>query len=243
MQLRRFLDAEIEAEQRDPDRQLFEGRRAYDQPAGAVVDRLHHTRPSVEPSLAPDQVIGIQVNAHVTFPTGDPEDIAALTECERGRLAAFKDFQDDKSGYMQIQGTPPLTASYGLIDSPIAQLAWITEKFKDWTDPKAELPDDAFDRDRLLTNISIYWFTGTALSSANAYYERFHDASAWAPKERSTVPTAVAVFTTDVAIRRFAEKTDTIVRWTEFERGGHFAAMEAPDLLLGDVREFVRSLT
>jgi pimeloyl-ACP methyl ester carboxylesterase len=192
--------------------------------------------------LAPDKVIGIHLNAHVTFPTGDPEDMAALTESEHERLAAFKDFQDDKSGYMQIQGTRPLTVSYGLMDSPVAQLAWITEKFKDWTDPAAELPDDAVDRDRLLTNISIFWFTGTALSSANSYFERFHDASAWAPKERSTVPTAVAVFTTDVAIRRFAERTDTIVRWSEFERGGHFAAMEAPDLLLGDVREFFRSL-
>ncbi|GAA1553722.1 epoxide hydrolase [Kribbella sancticallisti] len=192
--------------------------------------------------LAPDQVIGIHLNAHVTFPTGDPEDMAALTESERGRLAAFKDYQDDKSGYMQVQGTRPLTVSYGLIDSPIAQLAWITEKFKDWTDPKAELPHDAVDRDRLLTNISIYWFTGTALSSANSYYERFHDAAAWAPKERSTVPTAVAVFPTDVAIRRFAEKTDTIMRWTEFDRGGHFAAMEAPDLLVDDVREFFSSL-
>ncbi|MEV0788686.1 epoxide hydrolase family protein [Kribbella sp. NPDC050459] len=193
--------------------------------------------------LAADRMIGIHLNAHVTFPTGDPADMAALTESERVRLAAFKDFQDDKSGYMQVQGTRPLTVSYGLMDSPIAQLAWITEKFKDWTDPTAELPDDAVDRDRLLTNISIYWFTGTALSSANSYYERFHDAAAWAPKEPSTVPTAVAVFTTDVAIRRFAEKTDTIVRWTEFDRGGHFAAMEAPDLLLGDLRAFIRSLT
>lgn len=116
--------------------------------------------------------------------------MAALTEAERARLAAFKDFQDDKSGYLQIQGTRPLTVSHGLVDSPVAQPAWITEKFKDWTDPAAELPEDAVDRDRLLTNVSIYWFPGTALSSANSYYERFHDASAWAPKERSTVPTA-----------------------------------------------------
>ncbi|MGH3371819.1 MAG: epoxide hydrolase family protein, partial [Nocardioidaceae bacterium] len=176
--------------------------------------------------LVPDRLIGIHLNAHVTFPTGDPEDMAALTESELARLAAFKDFQDDKSGYMQVQGTRPLTVSYGLVDSPVAQLAWIIEKFKDWTDPAAELPEDAVDRDRLLTNISIYWFTATAPSSANSYYERFHDAAGWAPKERSTVPTAVAVFPPDVAIRRFAEKADTIVRWTELDTGGHFAAME-----------------
>ncbi|HEU4948870.1 MAG TPA: epoxide hydrolase [Kribbella sp.] len=192
--------------------------------------------------LVPDKLIGIHLNAHVTFPTGAPADLAALTEAEQGRLALFKSFQDDLSGYMQIQGTRPLTVSYGLVDSPVAQLAWIAEKFKDWTDPAAELPDDAVDRDRLLTNISIYWFTATALSSANSYYERFHDATVWGPKQRSVVPTAVAVFPTDVAIRRFAEKTDTIVRWTEFDRGGHFAAMEAPDLLAGDVRQFFHSL-
>ena len=88
----------------------------------------------------------------------------------------------------------------------------------------------------------LYWLTGSARSSANAYYERFHDASMWAPKERSRVPMGVAVFTTDVAIRRFAEKTNTIVHWSEFERGGHFAAMEAPELFIGDVRTFFRRL-
>jgi pimeloyl-ACP methyl ester carboxylesterase len=114
------------------------------------------------------------------------------------------------------------------------------EKFKDWTDPAAELPEDAVDRDQPLTNVSVYWFTGTARSSAKSYYERFHDPSMQAPRERSTVPTGVAVFPTDVTIRRFAEQTDTIVHWSEFDRGGHFAAMEAPDLLVGDLRTFFR---
>jgi hypothetical protein len=129
---------------------------------------------------------------------------------------------------MQLQGTRPQTIAYGLTDSPAGQLAWIVEKFKDWTDPAAELPEDAVDRGHLLTDVSIYWLTGTARSSANAYYERFHDPSMWAPKERSTVPVGVAVFPTDVAIRRFAEKAETVVHWSEFDRGGHFAAMETP---------------
>lgn len=192
--------------------------------------------------LAPDRVIGVHVNAFVTFPTGDPDDMAALTESEQKRLAAFKSFQDDLGGYMQLQGSRPVTVSYALTDSPVGQLAWIVEKFKDWTDPAAELPEDAVDRDRLLANVSIYWFTATALSSANGYYERFHDPSMWMPVEKSTVPVGVAVFPPDVAIRRFAEKAHTITHWTEFDSGGHFAALEAPDLLAGDVREFFRSV-
>jgi epoxide hydrolase len=192
--------------------------------------------------LAPGQVVGVHVNALVTFPSGDPGDMAALTETEQGRLAEVKRWQDDLMGYMQLQGTRPQTLAYGLTDSPVGQLAWIVEKFKDWTDPAAELPEDAVDRDQLLTNVSVYWLTGTARSSANAYYERFHDPSMWAPKERSTVPVGVAVFPTDVAIRRFAEKTETVVHWSEFDRGGHFAAMETPDLLLHDIREFFRAV-
>ncbi|MPZ94096.1 MAG: alpha/beta fold hydrolase [Propionibacteriales bacterium] len=192
--------------------------------------------------LSPDKVVGVHVNALTTFPTGDPEDMAALTESEQQRLAAFKKFQDDQMGYMNQQGTRPLTVTYGLTDSPVGQLAWIIEKFKEWTDPANELPEDAVDRDRLLANVSVYWFTGTAGSSANAYYERFHDPSMWMPKEKSPVPMGVAVFPNDVAIRRFAEKTATIVHWNEYDRGGHFAALEAPDLLVGDLREFFGSL-
>jgi epoxide hydrolase len=117
------------------------------------------------------------------------------------------------------------------------------EKFQDWTDPAAELPEDAVDRDRILADVSIYWFTATGGSAAHTYYERFNDPVMWAPTERSTVPTAVAVFTTDVAIRPFADKLHNVVRWTEFSRGGHFAALEASDLLTTDLWEFFRSLT
>jgi pimeloyl-ACP methyl ester carboxylesterase len=192
--------------------------------------------------LAPDHVIGVHLNALVTFPSGDPADMAGLTEPEQQRMALFQHWQDDLMGYMQLQGTRPQTIAYALTDSPVGQLAWITEKFKDWTDPSAELPEDAVDRDQLLTNVSIYWLTGTARSTANSYYERFHDPSMWAPKDRSTVPTGVAVFPTDVAIRRLAEKTDTIIHWSEFDRGGHFAAMETPDLLTQDIRAFFGKL-
>ncbi|GLW98564.1 epoxide hydrolase family protein [Microtetraspora sp. NBRC 16547] len=191
---------------------------------------------------APERVIGVHANALVTFPTGDPADMAALTGAERDRLAAMKEWQDRSGAYMQIQGTRPQTIAHALLDSPAGQLAWIVEKFREWTDPAAELPEDAVDRDRILTDVSVYWFTRTAGSAAHTYYERFNDPSMWAPKERSTVPTAVAVFTTDFSIRRFADKVHNVVRWSEFERGGHFAALEAPDLLAADIKEFFRTL-
>jgi pimeloyl-ACP methyl ester carboxylesterase len=191
---------------------------------------------------APDRVIGVHVNALVTFPTGDPADMAAMTDADRGRLTAMQAWQERSGAYLQVQGTRPQTIGQSLTDSPSGLLAWIVEKFQEWTDPAAKLPEDAVDRDRILTDVSIYWFTATAASAAHTYYERFNDPAMWAPRERSAVPTAVAVFTTDVSVRPFADKVNNVVRWSEFDRGGHFAALEAPDLLTADVREFFRSL-
>ena len=145
------------------------------------------------------------------------------------------------SGYFAIQSTRPQTLAYGLTDSPAGQLAWITEKFGEWTD--GGLPDEAVDRDQLLTNVTLYWLTGTAGSAARLYYEAARS-RAWGPPATSTVPTGVAVFPREIAppVRRFAELSNNIVHWSEFDRGGHFAAMEVPDLLVGDVREFFRPL-
>jgi epoxide hydrolase len=113
------------------------------------------------------------------------------------------------------------------------------EKFKEWTHPSAELPEKAMDRDRVLTNVMLYWLTRAGASSAHLYYESMHTSNWPTP---STVPTGVAVFAEDILIRRFAEEDNNIVHWSEFDRGGHFAAMEAPDLLVGDVRKFFRRL-
>ena len=191
--------------------------------------------------IAPGRVIGVHVNALVTFPSGDPAEMAALTGPERARLAAMEKWQQQSSAYMQVQGTRPQTIGQALTDSPSGLLAWIVEKFQEWTNPAALLPEDAVDRDRILTDVSIYWFTATAGSAAHTYYERFNDPSMWMPQERSTVPTAVAVFPTDISVRPFAAKTSNIVRWSEFDRGGHFAALEAPGLLTADIREFFRA--
>jgi epoxide hydrolase len=187
---------------------------------------------------APEHVAGVHLN--MLIPQGDV-DQADLTEVEKGRLERQRQFRSTGMGYGMIQSTRPQTLAYGLTDSPAGQLAWITEKFREWTD--GDLPDDAVDRDQLLTNVSVYWLTGTAGSSARLYFESARSGTS-GPPAVSTVPTGVAVFPYEIAppIRRFAELSNNIVHWTEFDRGGHFAAMEEPDLLVGDVRQFFRPL-
>jgi epoxide hydrolase len=194
----------------------------------------------VSPELGridPEHLAGIHVNNLLTFPSGQLDD---LSDADQGRLKLMQRWQNEMAGYASIQSTRPQTLAYALTDSPAGQLAWIVEKFKEWTDPAAGLPEDAVDRDRLLTDVSIYWLTATAGSSARLYYE---GAKSWGqPSEPSAVPTGVAVFPMDITIRSIAESQHNIVHWTEFDRGGHFAAMEAPDLLVADVREFFRPL-
>jgi microsomal epoxide hydrolase len=186
--------------------------------------------------IAPGHVVGVHLNM---LSTPAPEGTDDLTAEEKARLDRMRQFRANGSGYMAIQSTRPQTLAYGLTDSPAGQLAWITEKFGEWTDNG--LPDEAVDRDQLLTNVMIYWLTATAGSSARLYYEAARS-GAWGPPEPSAMPTGVAVFPREIApaIRRFAELTNNIVHWSEFDRGGHFAAMEAPDLLTGDVRDFFR---
>jgi pimeloyl-ACP methyl ester carboxylesterase len=190
---------------------------------------------------APDHVVGVHVNAasvgFMPFPPLEDSELAELGEAERDRVERIGRYMDDGSGYAQIQSTRPQTLSYGLTDSPVGQLAWIMERFQDWT--HAELPEDAVDRDRMLTNVMLYWMTRTAGSSANSYYEDKHS-GAW--PQPSGVPTGVAVFAEDISIRRYAEQSNNIVHWSDFDTGGHFAALEAPDLLVADVREFFRGL-
>jgi epoxide hydrolase len=143
-------------------------------------------------------------------------------------------------GYAILQSIRPQTLAYALTDSPAGHLAWIVEKFKEWTDPRADLPEDAIDRDLILTDVSVYWLTATAGSAARIYYE---GARTWGQAQQpSPVPTGVAVFPTDTTIRPLAERDHNVVHWAEFDRGGHFAALEAPDLLVCDIRDFFRKL-
>ncbi|WP_055478543.1 epoxide hydrolase family protein [Sphaerimonospora mesophila] len=214
---------------------------------------------------AADHVIGVHVNALITFPAGEEGELDGLSEVEQERWDRMQNHND---GYLQCNSKRPQTVTYGLHDSPVGQLAWIVEKFKELTDPPEGLPEDSVDRDRILTDVSLYWLTGTAGSAAQIYYEEISatdwsqggaadgaayggdrdtgaddqvpddQAAAW----RGTVPTGVLVSAHDVTIRRWAERDHNIVHWTELGRGGHFLAMEAPDLLVADVREFFRKL-
>lgn len=199
----------------------------------------------VSPELGrvdPDHVAGVHLNAatmgFIPFGPVDENDLATFTEAEKARVERLSvSTAGPGNGYFEVQAHHPQTLAYALTDSPVGQLAWIIERFHEWAHG-AEVPEDAFDRDRLLTNVMLYWLTGTANSSARLYYENMHSGS-WG-KPPSTTPTGVAVFAEDYAIRRYGEAGNNIVHWTEFDRGGHFAAMEAPDLLVDDVRKFFR---
>ncbi|MEV0980103.1 epoxide hydrolase family protein [Streptomyces sp. NPDC049915] len=199
----------------------------------------------------PGRVVGVHLNLlpgaqQLTEPTA--QELAALSPAQREEaLRSWRSWEEwfrEGSGYAAVQATKPQTLAYALTDSPVGQLAWVVEKFREWTDCE-ELPEEAVDRDRLLTNVMLYWLTRTAGSSARIYYERAHTTCrAAAPQEPSTVPTALALFPKEIQIplRHRAERTENLVRWTTFDRGGHFAAMEEPDLLVGDVRAFFRQL-
>ncbi|MFF0370706.1 epoxide hydrolase family protein [Micromonospora sp. NPDC005087] len=210
---------------------------------GAIISReIGRTRSN--------QVIGVHLNL---LPNSfqphepDPHELDALSPKERERTLAswerIKVWSRERQGYADIQSTRPHTVAYGLTDSPVGQLAWIVEKFKEWTD-SAERPEDAVDRDQMLTNVMLYWLTGTAGSSARIYYERAHADYAGMPPEPSTAPTALAVFPQDnfIPLRHIADRTNHIVQWTEYDRGGHFAAMEQPELLVDDIATFFRKL-
>jgi epoxide hydrolase len=186
-----------------------------------------------------DRVVGVHLNMVSGAHPRQGEDVE-LTEDEAARIARARHFQEDMAGYYDLQSTRPDTLAFALTDSPAGQLAWIAEKFHEWTDVEV-------DRDALLTNVSIYWFTRTAGSSAQIYWENAHMEGGREAMRRLVVdvPTGVAVFPGDLyqPIRRFAERAlPNITRWSEFGRGGHFAAMEAPDLLVEDVRAFFRTV-
>jgi epoxide hydrolase len=201
----------------------------------------------VSPELGridPDHVVGVHLNAatfgFIPFGPVEPEELASFTDAEKARLERLNtSTAGPGNGYFEVQAQRPQTIAYALTDSPVGQLAWIVERFKEWSHA-ADVPEDAVDRDQLLTNVMLYWLTGTANSSARLYYENTH--AGFVPPQPVTVPVGVAVFAEDYAIRRYGERGHHIVHWTEFDRGGHFAAMEAPDLLVGDVRSFFRGL-
>ncbi|RSD13633.1 epoxide hydrolase family protein [Amycolatopsis eburnea] len=182
--------------------------------------------------VAPERVAGVHVNfAPVRLDQGE------LTASEQRALDDLQEFRRTGSGYSAEQGTRPQTLGYGLTDSPVGQAAWIAEKFWAWTDHKGN-PEDAVDRQKILDDISVYWFTATAASSARMYWEN-ND------RDLSTVdvPAGVSVFPKEIVrpSRRQAEQRYTDLRWfEELPVGGHFAALEQPRLFVEQVRGFFR---
>ncbi len=191
---------------------------------------------------APERVIGVHVNAATMgfIPMGpiEPSEIATFNDAEKTRLQRLQQFMAERFGFNALQSSRPQTVAYGITDSPAGLIAWLGDMFAGFGDSP-----DAVEQDKFLTNVLIYWFTGTAASSIRLYYENAHDPEAWSPKPNSGVPTGVAIFGRDeVAIRRYGEAGNTIVRWTELDSGGHFAAMEVPQVWAGEVAAFFSNL-
>src|SRR5215204_5738326 len=193
---------------------------AHGNDAGAIVAPL-------QGRLDPDHVIGVHVNQIFSFPSGDPAEFEDLTAEDLEYLQFLQSFVE-RAVHDKVQEAQPQTIAHALADSPAGQLAWSGQLFGEAVGP-----------DEILTNASIYWLTNTAASAARFYYENKHAALPTGP---TTVPIGLASFAYDFRpIRKFAERDHTnIVSWSEFDRGGHWAAHDAPDLLIGDIRKFFR---
>ncbi|WP_112263573.1 epoxide hydrolase family protein [Lentzea terrae] len=181
----------------------------------------------------PERVIGVHIDGGLGFPD---ESETELTEDERSIFAQIEQWSKYAVDHHTLLRVAPQTFSYGWHDSPVGLLGWLMQKFQEFT-PTAALPELAIDRDQLLTNASIYWFTGTAASSSWFMYDntRFH----W-PTGQNKAPTGV--YHGAPGIRRLAERTNDIVRWGEGNPGGHFVAMEEPEAHAADIIEFFGKL-
>ena len=188
----------------------------------------------------PEAVIGVHL--HHAPNRALPADAPPLTEVERAYLDGQQRIRTEESGYVAIQGTRPQSLAYAQNDSPVGLLAWMLEKYWAWSDHGDDLWA-ALDRDRVLTNVTLYWLTGTALSAMRIYYERAHAAEPFL-EGFVTVPTGFIRFPRDPwgAPRGLVERSYHLVRYGEGSAGGHFPALEQPQLLAADVRLFFESL-
>ena len=194
----------------------------------------------------PDRLIGLHSNMMLAGPPTDREQRADVTQAEETARAARGAYMQNERAYQQIQGSKPQTLGYGLNDSPTGLAAWIVEKFHGWTDmPQGATGylDNHFTKDELLTNIAIYWFTGTITSSTRIYYEN-SKTPIETPLGFINVPTGAAIFPAEIFVtpRAWAEAAYDLRHWSVMSEGGHFAALEKPDLYLNDLQIFFRLL-
>lgn len=193
----------------------------------------------------PDALLGVHMNNLDVEPylgPGAPE----LTEAERAYRTAYLRWCETERGYSAIQSTKPQTVAYGLNDSPAGLAAWITEKWRSWTDSDGDL-EQAVPRDLLLTTLTLYWVSGSVGSSMRDYYDNRWFAPELGPEDRVRVPTGVAVFYRNLVDegtppREWAQRLYDVHRWTPMPRGGHFAAAEQPELLARDIAGFFAAL-
>jgi pimeloyl-ACP methyl ester carboxylesterase len=186
--------------------------------------------------LDTDHCAGIHLNMVMAGPGKD--DFASLTEEETAALAAAGEFQEWGTGYSKEQSTRPQTLAYSLVDSPAGQAAWIIEKFWHWTDCDGH-PENIFSRDELLDNVMLYWLPAAGGSSGRLYWESFTRGR----YDPVTIPMGGSIFPKELVrpSRRFAERRYLDIRhWSELDRGGHFAAMEQPEVFVDEVRAFFR---
>ncbi|WP_303629821.1 alpha/beta fold hydrolase [Actinomadura madurae] len=195
-------------------------------------------------ALYPERVIGTHTGSDPRvlgllgekFPYPD-----GLSDDETAQLEALRTEDVAERGYLLMQDHRPDTIGAALTDSPVGQLAWIAEKFKTRTSGDHRTPDETVDRDQLLTNISLYWFTRSGASSAQFYYESEHSGiDLFMP---SDVPSGWAVFGTHPLMRRAMDPWKAIGHWSEFTEGGHFPAMEETELLANDIHTFFRGIS
>lgn len=190
----------------------------------------------------PNHVIGVHSNfCNAGPPPGVQDPNAGVPSAELERMRARQAFFENERGYFLIQSTKPQTVGYGLNDSPAGLAAWIVEKFRSWCDCDGNV-EKKFSKDELLTNITIYWVTDTITSSARIYYE--NQRAAALQGGRVAVPMGCALFPKEIVVppRRWVEARDNVTWWTEMPRGGHFAALEEPELLVDDIRGFFRTI-
>jgi pimeloyl-ACP methyl ester carboxylesterase len=179
----------------------------------------------------PEHVVGVHVTQLFSFPSGDPAEFANLSEEDQAALGHLQWFYENKFSFNQVHSQQPLTLAYALSDSPAGLLAW-----------NSQLMDEELDDEFVVANAAIYWLTGTAASSIRFYYENAHAEPEQAGP--TTVPTALAMFEGDFrSIRAFAERDHAnIVRWNSYGEGGHYAAHEATDTVVADIRAFFGGL-
>ncbi|MBC95344.1 epoxide hydrolase [bacterium] len=179
---------------------------------------------------------------HINMPIGrpTPESLQDPTDEEKSALEGLTYYQEWDSGYSKQQSTRPQTLGYGLVDSPVGQMAWIIEKFWSWMDCD-DHPENTLTRDELLDNVMLYWLTASGASSARLYWESF---GSFGGGDKVEIPTGVASFPKEIirSPRRWCEESYNITHWTTMPKGGHFGAFEQPELFVNDLRTFFKTI-